>query len=1182
MQPASPVAARLRGFASAPLVRSVVWWVAAGLVAFAAAGFLIVPPLAKRTLEQQLSQLLHRPVTVEAVRVNPFVPSITVRGFAVREPQGDLPWAGFEELYVNASWASLFRLAPVVDEITLSRPRLRLVRNADGRYNVQDLVEAYLARPKSDTPRFAMFNARLLEGRIEFEDRLKGERHVVDGLRIGVPFVSTLPSHAATRVQAEFAASVNGAPFELKGESLPFVAPRATGLQIRLDGFNLVRLLDYLPVQPRAKLHSALLDANLELSFEQPAGAAPRIKLAGTTAMRQLDVRDAQDRPVLAFNRLGVEINVIDPLAPSIDLKSVELEQPALQVVRDQSGLINLTQLGPVAGKPAAATPASRERSAIPVKIDRLAIRSGKIGFTDQIAPFQTRFEDLQLQATGIDLQQARASDWKLSARSDAGETLSASAKASAEPLAAEGRLDLRAVVLKRYQPYLSPITNLALEDGRLDGGFAFKWARAQQQLEFTDVGLELKALRTRLPGEAQPVLRVGSLQVKGASVDAVARTLNLGEIGLRDAAVFLRREKQGSFNVARVAKPQAGTQAARSDRPWRIELARASLERGSVTLQDLSLGEPETMSIAPLQLRAERLSTASGRRGNISLNATVNRTGTVSASGPLTLQPFATRLGVEVRHVDLAPVQRYVAERINFAITSGSVSAKGNTVVESAEGKTKATYQGDLALEDFASIDKRSSLDWLKWKSLSFGGSEIATDPLRVSIDQIALSDFYARIMVSPEGRLNLQDLVKSGEAPPAPAPEASGPQASPKQPGLPPNVRIGKVALQDGRVNFTDSYIKPNYSADLSSIAGSVTEMTPEKAGQVELRAKLEGSAPVEILGQLNPLAPNLFLDLNANARDIELPPMSPYAAKYAGYGIERGKLSMKVTYHLENRKLEAQNNVYLDQLTFGAPVESPSATKLPVRLAVALLKDRDGVIDINLPISGSLDDPQFSVGGIIIRVLVNLITKAVTAPFALIGSLFGGGEELAYYEFAPGSASIAGGEEGKLKNLAKALGERPGLKLEITGRVEPDADREGLKRALVDHKVRAQKFNDMRRAGSAPASVDGVKVQPEEYEKYLRLAYGAESFKKPRNLIGLAKTLPVPEVEQLMLQNTSVAEDDLRRLANERAQAAKDWLVSEGKVPAERVFIIAPKLTMQDLKDKGKPTRADFALK
>jgi hypothetical protein len=366
------------------------------------------------------------------------------------------------------------------------------------------------------------------------------------------------------------------------------------------------------------------------------------------------------------------------------------------------------------------------------------------------------------------------------------------------------------------------------------------------------------------------------------------------------------------------------------------------------------------------------------------------------------------------------------------------------------------------------------------------------------------------------------------------------------------------------------------------LTGVEGGVTEITPDKAGDVALRGRIHQTAPLEVAGKLNPLARDLFIDLKAGARDIELSPLTPYAVKYAGYGIEKGKLSVKLSYLVENRKLAAENNIYLDQLTFGERVESPTATQLPVLLAVALLKDRNGVIDINLPISGSLDDPQFSLGGIIVKVFVNLIVKAVTAPFALLGSLFGGGEELAFLEFDPGSAALDAADEAKLKSLAKALEERPGLKLDASGRAEPESDREALKRIAVERQVKAAKLKDTGGKAADTAALDEVTVDPKEYEKYLTAAYRAAKFDRPRNAIGMLKELPVPEMEQLLLANTQVGDEALRQLAEARAGAAKSWLVETGKIPAERVFLVAPRLGAEGIKDKGKPTRVDFALK
>jgi len=259
----------------------------------------------------------------------------------------------------------------------------------------------------------------------------------------------------------------------------------------------------------------------------------------------------------------------------------------------------------------------------------------------------------------------------------------------------------------------------------------------------------------------------------------------------------------------------------------------------------------------------------------------------------------------------------------------------------------------------------------------------------------------------------------------------------------------------------------------------------------------------------------------------------------------------------------------------------VDSPTATSLPVRLGVALLKDRNGEIHLDLPVTGSIDDPKFSIWGIILQVIRNLITKAVTSPFALLGAAFGGGEELQYVEFDPGRATVPAEGAKKLDALAKALTEKPSLKLDITGYVDMEADREGLKQYLLQRKVKAEKLNDLVKKGASASPVDDIIVAPDEYEKYLTLAYRAEKFPKPRNFIGMLKSLPVPEMEKLILTHTEVGEEELRTLASQRANAAKEAILQAGKVDPERLFIIEPKTLAPEKKENLKSSRVEFKI-
>jgi len=280
------------------------------------------------------------------------------------------------------------------------------------------------------------------------------------------------------------------------------------------------------------------------------------------------------------------------------------------------------------------------------------------------------------------------------------------------------------------------------------------------------------------------------------------------------------------------------------------------------------------------------------------------------------------------------------------------------------------------------------------------------------------------------------------------------------------------------------------------------------------------------------------------------------------------------------LKTIRLVAQNNSPYDQLTFGDRIESPTATKLPVLLAVALLKDRHGQININLPISGTLSDPEFSIGGIIVRIFINLITKAVTSPFALISSAFGGGDELGYAEFAPGSAVLTKEAQGKLDTIAKALIDRPALKMDLVGRADPKTDSIGISQNLLNHKIKSLKRKDNPEL-NAEDSLENP-VTDADKQKYMGKVYSASKFEKPHNFIGLNKSLPPAEMEKLIVTNTAVSQDDLVSLANQRSEAIRTYLQTKGEIGSDRIFLIAPKLTSDGIKDKGGPNRVDFVLK
>ena len=601
----------------------------------------------------------------------------------------------------------------------------------------------------------------------------------------------------------------------------------------------------------------------------------------------------------------------------------------------------------------------------------------------------------------------------------------------------------------------------------------------------------------------------------------------------------------------------------------WKVAVKEITVERGDLRLEDLAVDPNVRLRASAISGSLRNVVGDGTERAEIALQTRFGSGGTLSVNGGARIKPLTSDLQLDARSLDVSAIRPYLAQYLNATLARAEFSARGRVTADKAsdEAPIQLAYKGGARLGNLHLLDAAGESDLLKWQVLDLDKIEakFGEGAPQVAVGKIALSDFYARVIVSDQGRLNLVDVFKRGDASAAldtkgsatPRPADSPASASKGEPAMPvdremagnvpqataessriataalptasepstpqPVIRIGQTEFTRGNVNFTDNFIKPNYTANMTGLGGTVSTLASDSAepATMSLAGKIDDDAPVDINGRLNPLAPKLFLDIEGRTKGVDLPRLTPYSVKYAGYPIVKGKLSMEVKYKVENEKLAANNHLFLDQLTFGDKVDSPTATKLPVLLAVSLLKNSKGEIDINLPISGTLTDPKFSVGSVIIQIIVNLLTKVVTAPFTLLAAAFGGSEELGYIEFAPGNASLAADQTKKLDTLAKALNDRPGLKLDIIGRVDPAVDTEGVKHAKFEAKLKAVKVKSLVRRGSDAVDPATVTISAEERPALMATVYSDEDIPdKPRNFIGIAKSIPTPEMEALIL--------------------------------------------------------------
>ena len=1169
-------------------------WAMASVAALVAIAWVAVPPIARSQLETRLGEALGRPTTVEVVEFNPFRLRLTVHKLAIADPSRPTPLLAFDELVADLSAASIWHRAPVLDSLKVVRPSLSLARDASGRYNVQDLIDRVMAAPPGPPPRLSLNNIEVEQGAVMFDDRVAGRRHVLGGLDVGIPFVSTLPYHAEIHVTPRISGAINDAKFALEGSTVPFADRREAALDVALDEVPLPAYVGYLPRKPRFDLAGGNLTTRLAIVFVSDNSGERRLELRGGGRLDGLAVKRRDGTPLFGAARIAVTLDRVDALARDAKLAAVAIEAPKAEVRLLSDGTLELAH--PLF-EPPPATPATGNPADDPTwtaTIARLTVARGALALADETTAFRSELADVTVDATNVSTQPGERAHVK-AAFVSADRIATFSLEADVEPRrpAASGRFALSKFSLSLLFPYYKSALAVDVQKGSLDyaSGFSF----ADGKLQLTDGEAAIRDLRLALPGNRDPLWRAPELVARGIAVDVPARKVELGEVEVRSAALRLVREADGSLEMSRLLKTTAQTGTAGDEATWTLLTRKLALDRLSIDFQDRVPQPPVRIAVRELKARVSDITNARGVKSTVELRANVGDRGRVAFNGTLVNNPFAVSGKLDASALSLVALRPYVEPKVNVVVTDGTLAAKGRVTVETREGAApRAVWQGDLAVADFAALDRPTSSDLARWKLLALEGVDVVSDPFRAVVARIAVADFFARVIVYQDASLNLTRLLTPG-ASPEPAPGAKPPPAAGAAAGtrvgsqLP--VTIGGIAFSRGNVNFSDFFIQPNYSANLTDVGGSVTAMSAEQAGDVALEARVDHTAPVEVQGRINLFAPQLSLDLKGKARDVDLPPLTAYSAKYAGYGIEKGKLGFDVHYRVEDRKLAAENRLVVDQLTFGPRVESPTATKLPILLAVALLKDSHGVIDIRLPISGSIDDPKFSLGGLIIQVIMNLIGKAVTAPFALLASAFGGGEELSTLEFAAGSAVLDAEAQGRVQTLAKALADRPGLKLDIAGRADPSGDREALRRAAVENALRREKMKSLAAAGTAPPSLEQVTIGAEERNRWLTAAYREAPLPdRPRNVIGMLKELPPDQMEAMLHSQAQVDDEALRALANTRAQAVKDAIAAKG-VPVERLFLVAPRSGPQagtaaargnEAAIPRRPSRVDLALR
>ena len=882
----------------------------------------------------------------------------------------------------------------------------------------------------------------------------------------------------------------------------------------------------------------------------------------------------------IGFERLYANLQVDSLWTKAVHLSEIELVKSKTEILFGKDGKLNLLGLFKLpASEP---TPADPDAKPFPLRVERINLVDGAVHFQDlrPSEPIEFLYDKLDLELKHLSTLPDDSADMTLVAIGPAGGQVDWTGNFSLIPLASEGKLKITDGKMKSFWPYVRDAVPLDLQSGVLSLSTDYKLNLSKEtELLLSNVAVSVAPFAIKAP-DGRPLAKLERLDISETTVDLAKQLVVVGKIRSHKLETWAALEADGQLdwqklfasqpsNPAAKAKAEPTSTPAAADspksepatpgKPWQVILKDVQLRDSLMHLADRKAQPAVALDVGPLNLDLQNFDSLNGSPFNLKLDTGVGKQGKALADGVVNLAPISAKLKVQTKDIDLRVAQSYITPFMRLELRSGMLGSDLAVELKSTE-PLAFSVTGRAQVDQLHTLDTLKTRDFLKWQQLVLEGLNYQHGD-SLSIDKVNLFQPYARFMINEDRTTNIDDLL----IPQPPDTGAKTTVAKTARNNKPLGIHIGGIAINDGSANFADFSLTPNFATAAQQLNGQIGTIDSRQAkpASVDIKGKVDRYAPVTIKGAVNPFDPMASLDIATSFKRVELTTLTPYSGKFAGYRIRKGRLNLDLHYVIIKGQLKAENKVVVEQLQLGEKVDSPDAVSLPLKLAIALLKDVDGKISIELPVTGDLNNPQFSVMPIVWQTLRNLIVKAAAAPFKMIGGLVSGGssEDLGTVSFAPGSSDLSQDAEGALVKLSQALKERPALRLEIEGTAAASSDGPLIAEQRLEREYQYNYYKMLQRRGDkVPAQASLLAVPEDEKGALLEGIYRTRLKTQPPAVWNdLGKEERTAKMRADVIKFWSASDLLLRQLGQERASSIKDYLVDKGQLADDRVYFV-----------------------
>lgn len=894
-----------------------------------------------------------------------------------------------------------------------------------------------------------------------------------------------------------------------------------------------------------------------------------------TLTISNLLVRETNGPRLLSLERFHADLQAASLWRRALVLREVELIRPVVELQRNADGVLSIADLLALGSD----SPGSTSGPPL-VELASVHLRGGEVILRDEAIPggYSKRLTGLDVSFTNFTTRLDQRFPGTLGLVGDTGERISWEGDLGLNPLASSGEVRVERFPLPPQRVYWALAMAAEVAEGAVSVGFdyALTLRNSQWAMDLTEGYVRLTNFGFNLPQATTPTLILAQLEVVKVEASLRERRVRVGEIAVRDGQFSAKRGSDGTVDVAQAIRPEFVERVVRDFHDWfdgwKLELPLVLGERLELKWGDEALSEitkPVSVVVQVEQLRLQGLSNQSNQPVNLELQGRSATGGQMTVQADATLLPAAATVKAQFRNLKLANVQPYIGPFLNLQVDRGELDGQWLVRYNRSTGGPLISAEGQLSVRDFLAVDTQAGRDFLKWQDLQVRAVQASWEPARIQIQEIHLREPSTSFVLMTNGQLNVQSLVKSV---PSETPSSTT--------VIPVTVEINRLTFTNASLYAGDQTVPGQFSTTLERFSGFISDLAwPNyRKSQVELAGFVGARAPFAVSGTVLPDPTRMFLDMHVTTTNAELIPFTPYMIKFAGYPLQEGRVTADVRYRVEGQQVAGENKILIDRLTLGPRSEGEPLLDLPIKLGLAILKDSNGRITLDIPVKGSLDDPEFGVGKVVWQAVKGLFAKVATAPFRLLGSLFGGSEDegqaLQYLEFAAGASQLPISATNQLERLVTALNKRPELFLVLRGGVAVQDDGQAWAQERINRELQRLRQVELNGPGgtepSTPppvvplADADRIRLLGQLFTNTFPAVVVPPS--PPSAELGAPLEVPAPVVpvapgimQQRLAEQFQPAPGDLETLRAARVDAVRSWLLGSNRLSAER--LVAP---------------------